>query len=75
MLGSRWPLSSVGMSLPDGFDIAPILRHTTLTALYVDRIIATGDASRCTDEHIQAAVAQALGGHPGLAPALVRKAS
>lgn len=60
-LGRAWPLSSVGIPETAAGDPEPILAHPSLLALYVDRIIAVGDASRCSDPRIRLAVAAALG--------------
>ncbi len=62
-LGVAWPLSSVGMPGTAAADAEPLLMHPSLLTLYVDRIIATGDALRCRDPRIRLAVAAALGEH------------
>lgn len=75
-LGADWPLSSVGMP-----DVAPartehaFLDHPCLRRLYVDRILATKDASRLSDETTRASVRAALGAYPELAPELAELSS
>lgn len=72
-LAWNWPLSSVGIPLdvPENGpvpDLTAILASRSLKMLYVDRILETGDTSRLHDPEIRAAVADAIGGHPELAP-------
>lgn len=75
-LAWNWPLSSVGIALeisPGAAepDLSPILADASLRQLYVDRILATGDDSRLHRPKIRAAVENALGAHPELAPWLI----
>lgn len=70
VLARAWPLSSVGIEGVGAVEAARVLAHAGLRQLYVDRIIATGDAARLDDEAVRAAVKSALGAFPELAPAL-----
>jgi|JI8StandDraft_1071087.scaffolds.fasta_scaffold211742_2 hypothetical protein len=68
---SRFPLSSVGITLPHLPDLTNLKRHPALWQLYVDRIIERQDASRLADHEVRLAVADALGEHAlSLAPKL-----
>ena len=69
-LARAWPLSSVGIGGVGAVEAARVLAQPALRQLYVDRIIATGDAARLADDAVRAAVKSALGAFPGLAPAL-----
>lgn len=67
----EWPLSSVGIpDVEDGADLGPIVEHPGLLRLYVDRIVARGDARRLTHQKVSSAVRAALGEYRQLAPAL-----
>jgi hypothetical protein len=70
-LARAWPLSSVGLDGVGEVEAARVLAHPSLRQLYIDRIVATGDASRVRDDSVRAAVRTALGAFPGLAPGLV----
>ncbi len=67
-LAVEWPLSSVGMRLTGPVEIGPWTNDPCLMGIYVDRVIARGDASRLTNLHVREAVQQALGLFPELAP-------
>jgi hypothetical protein len=69
-LGRAWPLSSVGIEGVGEVDASRLLAHPGLRQLYVDRILATGDASRVRGDAVRAAVQTALGAFPELAPGL-----
>ncbi len=71
-LGRAWPLSSVGASDlgPGPFDVGAFVDDPSLRALYVDRILATGDLSRLGDPRVDEALREALGAHPALCPAV-----
>lgn len=71
-LGGEWPLSSVGMRELTIAPIEPFIGHAALRQLYVDRILATGDASRLDHPRVSEAVRIALGAHPELAPAMAK---
>ncbi len=62
-----WPLSSVGVPGLGSLDGASFLGHPALRALYVDRILARGDAGRLGDERVRQAVDAAVGLHRELA--------
>ena len=62
-----WPLSSVGIADLGAFDVSSFVHHPALRALYVDRIIAAGDASRLSEERVRQAVESAVGLHRVLA--------
>jgi hypothetical protein len=64
----EWPLSSVGMAVAGAIEIGPWTSDPCLLGLYVDRVIARGDASRLTNLQVREAVQQALGLFPELAP-------
>ena len=73
--GLRFPLSSVGMDLTAAPDITLLPEHQGLWRLYIDRIVERQDASRLSDARVGAAVRDALGTHPELAPRLAMKLS
>ncbi len=66
-----WPLSSVGVA--DVGEVNPrwILEDRSLSLLYVDRILARGDASRLNDARTSEIVREALGDYPQLAGSLL----
>lgn len=68
----EWPLSSVGVDLPEAaaasLELAAIVRHSGLLALYADRIIERKDQSRLRHDQVRQAVDSAVGAHPELAP-------
>ncbi len=69
----QWPLSSVGLPVPAdaALDVRSFAGHPALLQLYVDRVLARGDAGRLASSTVRRAVRRALGGHAGdLAPAL-----
>jgi len=69
-LARAWPLSSVGVAELGDLDPSPFLDHPSLRQLYVDRIIERGDASRLSHPSVNAAVREAVGAFPDLAPKL-----
>jgi hypothetical protein len=69
-LAQAWPLSSVGVADARAVDPSPLLDHPSLRQLYVDRIIERGDASRLAHPAVRAAIREALGAYPSLAPKL-----
>ena len=69
-LARAWPLSSVGIEGVGAVDPARLLAHPGLRQLYVDRILATGDAARLNDDTVRTAVKTALGAFPELAPGI-----
>ena len=66
-----WPLSSVGMTVPGPVQISPWTHDPCLLGLYVDRVIARGDATRLGDPIVREAVQQAIGPFSELAPKLI----
>ncbi|MCC9607995.1 hypothetical protein LOC68_02215 [Blastopirellula sp. JC732] len=71
--GAEWPLSSVGMANLEELPIDVLIDHPGLRRQYVDRIIAIGDLARLDDPRVQAAIGQALGMYPELAPRIAQK--
>lgn len=67
MWGSEWPLSSVDMPEVELRNIEPLVNHAGLLALYVDRILARGDASRLAEPRVRVAARVAVGAFPELA--------
>ncbi len=70
-LARDWPMSSVGVRGLLELDIEGIVEHPALRRMYADRIIERADVSRLSNDDAVEAVREALGDHPGLAPALV----
>jgi hypothetical protein len=70
-LAGQWPLSAVGAGVDPG-DPAPFAGDPSLLALYVDRILATGDVARLAHPLVADAARRALGAHPDLASAAAR---
>ena len=66
-LAADWPLSSVGISEIETLDVRPIIGDRSLRLLYIDRIIARRDLPRLADQHVRAAVSEALGLFPDVA--------
>jgi hypothetical protein len=66
----EWPLSSVGMAVSEPVSIGPWAHDACLLGLYVDRVIARGDAWRLSDPPVREAVQQAIGPFSALAPKL-----
>jgi hypothetical protein len=71
-IGRQWPLSSVGIASLGSVDIGPLRTSDTLMRLYVDRVLATGDADRLSDPIVAQAVAAAVGSYPELKPPSLR---
>ncbi len=69
-LARAWPLSSVGMPDLGELDVTAFIRHPGLRRLYADRIIERNDRSRLGDPAVVAAVREAIGGFPALAPSI-----
>jgi hypothetical protein len=69
-LARAWPLSSVGVAGAGEVDPSAFLNHPSLRQLYVDRIIERSDASRLAHPAVRAAVLEAVGAYPSLAPKL-----
>ena len=67
-LARAWPLSSVGTAGLEDVEVSAFLDHPSLRQLYVDRIIERGDVSRLKHPAVRAAVGEALGAYPDLAP-------
>jgi hypothetical protein len=67
-LARAWPLSSVGMAEVGKVDVAAFIGHAGLRRLYVDRIIERNDRSRLDDAAVVAAVREAIGAFPEIAP-------
>jgi hypothetical protein len=65
-----WPLSSVGIVDVEPGSVAGFLDDLSLRTIYIDRILATQDRTRLTDERVAAAVRIALGGFRELSPAI-----
>ena len=72
ILGSRWPLSSVGMSGVKPQRLDAILSDRCLRRMYVDRVVERSDGSRLHNVTVRDEVAAALGAHPVLCPVLAR---
>ena len=70
MLARGWPLSSVGMPEVGEVDVSAFIGHAGLRRLYADRIIERNDRSRLGDAVVDAAVREAIGGFPALAPSM-----
>jgi hypothetical protein len=68
-----WPLSSVGIPDLHVAELDSFISHPALLQLYVDRVLATGDASRLNDERVKAAVRTTLGVHRDLSSAIAAK--
>ena len=71
-LGSRWPLSSVGIAGVELREVgnnrvAALTEQPTVWLLYVDRVLQTGDASRLADPRARTAARRAVGAFPQLA--------
>ena len=72
-LAAAWPLSSVGVADTAPTELPEALRsNPCLRALYVDRILATGDLARLADPSVADSVRVALGLHPGLCPVVAK---
>jgi hypothetical protein len=69
-LAREWPLSSVGIPEVGEVDVSGFIRHPGLRRLYADRIIERNDRSRLGDAAVVAAVREAIGAYPGLAPSI-----
>jgi hypothetical protein len=69
-LALAWPLSSVGMPEVGEVDVSGFIRHPGLRRLYADRIMERNDRSRLGDAAVVAAVREAIGAYPGLAPSI-----
>ncbi|MCF6314400.1 MAG: hypothetical protein L3J39_18270 [Verrucomicrobiales bacterium] len=72
-VAARFPLSSVGIPLPESplpSEILKIHQHPTLSAIYIDRIIATASIDRLGDVVTRRKVREALGHFSDLAPKL-----
>ncbi len=65
-----WPLSSVGITGVTAGSIEAFIDDASLRTLYVDRILATNDQSRLSDDRVAEAVRAALGGFRELSPAI-----
>jgi hypothetical protein len=69
-LARTWPLSSVGIPEVGKVDASAFVGHPGLRRLYADRIIERNDRSRLDDPAVLAAVREALGAFPSLAPGI-----
>ncbi len=70
-IAAAWPLSSVGINTDEAVNPAAVMQHPSLRMLYIDRIIATKDTTRCQHPDILRAVQEVIGDHesaywPGL---------
>jgi hypothetical protein len=74
-LARAWPLSSVGMPDVGDVDASPFMTHPGLRTLYADRILARDDRARLRDPAVAAAVREAIGAFPSLAPAIASAAA
>jgi hypothetical protein len=68
-IATAWPLSSVGIPGLTDFKIDSFIDHPALRRLYLDRIIANGDAARLGDARVDDSLRVDLGLHRELAPA------
>jgi hypothetical protein len=67
-LATEWPLSSVGVSLPEPGDISGFWSDPGLRRLYVDRVLEHNDLSRLDRAEVREAVRAALGDSSELSP-------
>src|SRR5262249_17945041 len=65
-LATRWPLSSVGITGLPTVDVGGFVEEPSLRALYLDRIVQSGDRSRLDDPRIRRALREACGSYPEL---------
>jgi hypothetical protein len=72
-LGREWPLSSVGMTDVGSVNVDSFIDHPCLRQLYVDRILARGDAERLDDPRVMAAAQESVGAFTELSPVLEEK--
>ena len=70
-IAEAWPLSSPGIPGVVHFQIDSFIEHPALRRLYLDRILASGDAARLGDERVDEALRGDLGIHHELAPATI----
>jgi hypothetical protein len=66
-LAQEWPLSSVGVADLVPLDLSSFFDHPALRTLYVDRVLARGDAARLDNLRVKQAVEAAVGAHRELA--------
>jgi hypothetical protein len=59
----NWPFSSVGIRLEEDFNIEIILKHNSLSAAYIDRIIKCKDIKRINSKEVIILIEEALGGY------------
>ncbi len=62
-LGTRWPLSSVGVTGIPSVDVKAFMDDGALRQLYVDRILEQEDAPRLRNPEVRRAVRESLGAH------------
>ncbi|MFK7820600.1 MAG: hypothetical protein AB8G99_17905 [Planctomycetaceae bacterium] len=65
-----WPLSSVGIEIPNTDVWHPAFQHNSLQRMFIDRIIARQDKRRMKDPKVAAAIRSSLGVHTHLVPAV-----
>jgi hypothetical protein len=69
-LAAAWPLGSVGVPLtspPNVAHLALLRTDASLGALYLDRVLAAGDAERMREPWLLERARSAVGAHPHLA--------
>lgn len=66
-LGRSWPLSSVGMPELGDVCLDAIADHPGLWQLYLERVVARGDAVRAAEPSVREAIAAQTGIYPQLA--------
>ena len=72
VLGTEWPLTSVGMTLESQPDLNSFSGHRGLWQLYMDRVLSREDLSRLNHPSVVESARAALGAHPELAPKISR---
>ncbi len=70
LIARRWPLSSVGISIPTGVDASAFIEDRCLRTVYAERILARGDVSRLTSPAVRQVVREAIGMHGERWPAV-----
>src|SRR5688572_21963468 len=71
-LAANWPLSSVGLPIPEP-SVPSFLSDPALLQLYVDRVLEGNDLSRLGNPIVDAALRRTIGSYPELAPAIEKK--
>jgi len=69
-LARAWPMSSVGMAEVGRVDVSGFIGHAGLRRLYADRVIEAEDVARLDHPAVVAAVREAVGAFPEIAPGI-----